>query len=98
MSPGYGVGTMIVLFNKPYGVLCQFTGEGRANPGRLYRCERCLPGGPAGHRQRGLLVLTDDGRLQNRISHPHHKLPKTYRAQVEGMPTPEALEQSRARA
>jgi 23S rRNA pseudouridine2457 synthase len=40
----------------------------------------------------GLLVLTDDGRLQNRISHPHHKLPKTYLVQVEGIPGREALE------
>jgi 23S rRNA pseudouridine2457 synthase len=40
----------------------------------------------------GLLVLTDDGRLQNRISHPHHKLPKIYLAQVEGIPEPDVLE------
>jgi 23S rRNA pseudouridine2457 synthase len=40
----------------------------------------------------GLLVLTDDGRLQNRISHPHHKLPKVYLVQVEGVPEKESLE------
>ena len=92
MSPGYGVGTMIVLFNKPYGVLCQFTGEGRPTLADYIDVKDVYPAGRLDTDSEGLLVLTDDGRLQNRIAHPHHKLPKTYRVQVEGAPTPEALQ------
>lgn len=82
---------MILLFNKPYGVLCQFTGEGRSTLGDYIDVKGVYPAGRLDTDSEGLLVLTDDGRLQNLISHPHHKLSKTYWAQVEGLPTEEAL-------
>ena len=86
----------LILFNKPYGVLSQFTPEAG---------HRCLadfipvPGVYAAGRldadSEGLLLLTDDGRLQKRISDPQHKLPKTYWAQVEGEPPETALQRLR---
>lgn len=86
---------MLLLFNKPYGVLCQFTGEGRPTLADYIKVKGVYPAGRLDTDSEGLLVLTDDGVLQNRISHPHHKLPKTYRVQVEGIPTEEALERLR---
>src|SRR5690348_14952313 len=83
---------MLILLNKPYGVICQFTGEGRATLADYIDVKGVYPAGRLDTDSEGLLVLTDDGRLQNRISHPHHKLPKTYLAQVEGTPDPEALQ------
>lgn len=83
---------MILLFNKPYGVICQFTGDDRATLADYIDVQDVYPAGRLDTDSEGLLVLTDDGRLQNRISHPHHKLPKTYLAQVEGEPTREALD------
>jgi len=92
MRSSYGVRVMIILFNKPYGVLCQFTGEGRATLADYIDVKDVYPAGRLDTDSEGLLVLTDDGRLQNRIAHPHHKLPKVYWAQVEGLPSTEALE------
>jgi 23S rRNA pseudouridine2457 synthase len=82
----------VILFNKPYGVLCQFTDPG----GRPTLAGFGLPPGvyAAGrldHDSEGLVVLTDDGALQARISDPRHKLPKTYLVQVEGAPEDAAL-------
>lgn len=78
----------LILFNKPYGVLSQFTPEGRWQGLRDYLA---LPGVYAAGRldadSEGLLILTDDGALQSRIADPRHKLSKTYWAQVEGAPT-----------
>ena len=78
----------LILFNKPYGVLSQFTAEGRWQGLRDYLA---LPGVYAAGRldadSEGLLILTDDGKLQSRIADPRHKLSKTYWAQVEGAPT-----------
>ena len=83
----------LILFNKPYGVLSQFTAEGRWQGLRDYLT---LPGVYAAGRldadSEGLLILTDDGRLQSRIADPRHKLPKTYWVQVEGSPTETDLE------
>jgi len=87
---------MILLFNKPYGVLCQFSGEGRATLADYIGIKDVYPAGRLDTDSEGLLVLTDDGQLQNRISHPHHKLPKVYRVQVEGIPAEEALQRLRA--
>ena len=83
----------LILFNKPYGVLSQFTPEGRWQG---LRDHLSVPGVYAAGRldadSEGLLILTDDGTLQSRIADPRHKLPKTYWAQVEGEPDDAALE------
>ena len=77
-----------MLLNKPYGVLCQFTGDG-ARP--TLKDHVALPGVyPAGRLDadsEGLVVLTADGALQARISSPRHRLAKTYWVQVEGLAT-----------
>jgi len=80
---------MLIAFNKPYGVLCQFTD--RSTPPRPTLAGFGLPAGvyAAGrldHDSEGLLLLTDDGALAHRLTDPRHKQPKTYRVQVEGEP------------
>jgi 23S rRNA pseudouridine2457 synthase len=83
----------LIVFNKPYGVLSQFTAEGRWQGLSDYLA---LPGVYAAGRldadSEGVLILTDDGKLQSRIADPRHKLPKTYWAQVEGVPDDAALD------
>ena len=91
----------VILFNKPYGVLSQFTDRGNADSPRATLSDYIdVPGVyPAGRLDRdseGLMVLTDDGRLQARIADPKHKLPKTYWVQVEGVPDEAALKALRA--
>ncbi|WP_238365944.1 pseudouridine synthase [Mesobacterium pallidum] len=86
----------LVLFNKPYDVLSQFTDRATAGgPRRTLSDFIDVPGVyPAGRLDRdseGLLLLTDDGALQARISSPRDKWPKTYRVQVEGIPDAAAL-------
>ena len=82
----------LLLFNKPFGVLTQFR---MSEHGRTLTEFIQLPGiYPAGRLDKdseGLLLLTDDGRLQHQLTDPRHKLPKTYWAQVEGLPTDAAL-------
>ncbi|MCB1949439.1 MAG: pseudouridine synthase [Burkholderiales bacterium] len=86
----------LILFNKPYGVVCQFTAVSGHCSLKDYIS---LPGFYAAGRldadSEGLIILTDNGRVQNRISHPKYKLPKTYWVQVEGVPTDMALQQLR---
>lgn len=87
---------MIVLFNKPFGVLSQFTDTGNADGSRATLSAYIdVPGiYPAGRLDRdseGLMILTNDGRLQARISNPKFKKPKTYFVQVEGRPNENAL-------
>ena len=86
----------IILFNKPYGVLSQFTDERQGTPRPTLAAYIDAPGFyPAGRLDfdsEGLMILTDDGRTQARIADPRFKLAKTYLAQVEGEPGDEALE------
>ncbi|MFN3662054.1 pseudouridine synthase [Yoonia sp.] len=83
--------TRIILFNKPFGVLSQFTDTRSPSPRPTLSAYIDVPGVyPAGRLDRdseGLLLLTDDGALQAQIADPRHKLPKTYLVQVEGEPT-----------
>ena len=85
---------MLIAFNKPYGVLSQFTD--RSDPPRPTLAGFGLPPAvyPAGrldHDSEGLLLLTDDGRLAHRLTDPRHKQTKTYWVQVEGEPDPAQL-------
>jgi 23S rRNA pseudouridine2457 synthase len=88
---------MLIRFNKPYGVLSQFTPEGRWKGLQEFIVQ---PGVYAAGRldadSEGLLLLTDDGALQARIADPRHKLEKTYWVQVEHVPDGNALGQLRA--
>ncbi len=82
----------ILLLNKPFGVHCKFTdAEGRPTLGAFVDVPDVYPAGRLDADSEGLVVLTDAGPLQHRITDPRHKLPKTYWAQVEGIPTDEAL-------
>jgi 23S rRNA pseudouridine2457 synthase len=78
----------LILFNKPFNVMCQFS----AHPARktladYVKIPGIYPAGRLDADSEGLVLLTDDGRLQHDISHPDHKQPKTYLSQVEGQPT-----------
>ncbi|MGC1269091.1 MAG: pseudouridine synthase [Croceibacterium sp.] len=90
----------LILFNKPFGVLSQFTDRGSETARQTLSDFIQVPGVyPAGRLDRdseGLLLLTDDGRLQARIADPKFKLPKTYWAQVEGEIADDALVALRA--
>jgi 23S rRNA pseudouridine2457 synthase len=83
----------LICFNKPYGVLSQFTPEGRW---RGLKDFIDIPGvyvaGRLDADSEGLLLLTNDGQLQARISDPRHKMEKTYWVQVEGVPGETALQ------
>ena len=82
----------LVLFNKPYGVLSQFTGEaGTRTLADFIDIPGVYVAGRLDKDSEGLLLLTDDGGLQHRISAPQHKLGKTYWVQVEGEPDERAL-------
>lgn len=89
---------MLVLFNKPFNILCQFTD--RSTPPRRTLAEfglppKVYPAGRLDYDSEGLLLLTDEGALAHRITDPRHKQPKTYLAQVEGMPDDAILQRLR---
>ena len=87
----------LLLLNKPYGVLCQFTsGSGRRTLADYVPVTGVYPAGRLDADSEGLVLLTDDGRLQAAIADPRHKLAKAYWVQVEGTAGPEALERLRS--
>jgi len=85
---------MIILLNKPFDVLCQFTDEqGRATLADFIKQKNVYAAGRLDRDSEGLVVLTDDGKLQNKITDPKNKMPKTYWVQVEGEISKEAIAQ-----
>ena len=85
---------MLILLNKPFRVLSQFRDpDGRATLGDYVDVPGVYPAGRLDYDSEGLILLTDDGRLQARISQPRSKTPKTYWAQVEGEPGGEQLQE-----
>ena len=85
-----------ILFHKPYGVLTQFTDdEGRPTLGDYIDMPGVYAAGRLDMNSEGLLLLTDDGEVLHRVTHPRWKLPKVYLAQVEGQPDEAALRKLR---
>tara|TARA_B110000208_G_scaffold110553_1_gene136634 strand:- start:235 stop:780 length:546 start_codon:yes stop_codon:yes gene_type:complete len=91
---------VLILLNKPFNVLSQFTdqslkGQERETLSIYIPVPQVYPAGRLDRDSEGLLLLTDDGKLQARITQPKHKMPKTYWVQVDGIPDEAALSQLR---
>lgn len=85
-------GARLLLFHKPYGVLCQFTdAAGRPTLAEYIKVPGVYAAGRLDFDSEGLLLLTNSGRLQDEIADPRHKMAKTYWAQVEGIPDAAAV-------
>ena len=89
----------LILFNKPYQVVCQFSDDAespqRATLAQYLNIPDIYPAGRLDFDSEGLMLLTDDGKLQHAISHPQRKQFKTYLVQIEGVPTTDNLERLR---
>lgn len=88
--------TRIILFNKPFNVLSQFTDKDAQAANRetlsdYLAVPKVYPAGRLDRDSEGLLVLTDNGRLQSQLTNPKHRTPKTYWAQVEHIPDADAI-------
>lgn len=84
--------SLLYLFHKPFQVLTQFTdSQGRDTLANWIDIPDIYPAGRLDHDSEGLLLLTDDGMLAHRITHPDHKQPKTYLVLVEGQPDDNAI-------
>lgn len=82
----------LILLNKPYGVISQFSEHEKHTPLSTFITEKDFyPAGRLDHDSEGLLILTDEGKIQHCLSHPKHKQPKTYWVQVEGEISDEAI-------
>lgn len=94
VPPADDASTIILLFNKPFQVLCQFTDQDdRETLANYITVPDLYSAGRLDRDSEGLLLLTNSGMLQHRISHPDFKLPKTYLAQLEGEISAKALRQ-----
>ncbi|MGH9567303.1 MAG: pseudouridine synthase [Candidatus Angelobacter sp.] len=83
-----------IRFNKPYGVVSQFSGEG-ATLRNYISVKSVYPVGRLDHDSEGLMLLTDDGALQHRLTQPEYEHPRTYWVQVEGIPSEQGLQSLR---
>lgn len=86
--------TKVILFNKPFDVLCQFSGgEGRETLADYVNVKEVYAAGRLDRDSEGLLLLTNDGKLQSKITEPTNKMAKTYWVQIEGIPSEDAIRQ-----